>query len=101
MEEDAPVIYGLESQGRAISSRTAETDEIHFLVGTQSLRSENQIHLLEFDDESNYIEKKVFVHPNGEIWQLNCSPRDKDLISTSYSKGIHRKINSPKIEYIC
>ncbi|XP_065842970.1 EARP-interacting protein homolog isoform X2 [Oscarella lobularis] len=94
MDDDSPVIYGLESQGRAISARTAETDEIHYFVGTQSLRSDNQVHLLEFDDETHYIEKKVFGHPNGEIWQLSCSPKDRDLLSTS-----HSQVKRSKLEY--
>ena len=108
MENDAPVIYGLEfqvsrcytlesdvlqcypCQGRTLAARAAETDEIHFLVGTQSLKAENQvfskgglglvemclcvwvvvakIHLLQFDDESNYVEKVVFLHSKGEVW---------------------------------
>uniref|UniRef100_A0A8B9BV46 Uncharacterized protein n=1 Tax=Anser brachyrhynchus TaxID=132585 RepID=A0A8B9BV46_9AVES len=43
MEDDAPVIYGLEFQARALTPQTAETDAIRFLVGTQSLRYDNQV----------------------------------------------------------
>ncbi|ERE68509.1 protein TSSC1-like protein [Cricetulus griseus] len=64
MEDDAPVIYGLEFQfwtkylsvtnvpmqstvgsklkARALTPQTAETDAIRFLVGTQSLKYDNQ-----------------------------------------------------------
>uniref|UniRef100_A0AAQ5ZU31 Uncharacterized protein n=1 Tax=Amphiprion ocellaris TaxID=80972 RepID=A0AAQ5ZU31_AMPOC len=42
MEDDAPVIYGLEFQARALTAQTAETDAIRFLVGTQSLKFDNQ-----------------------------------------------------------
>ena len=43
MNDDAPVIYGLEYQARALCPQQAETDAIRFLVGTQSLKSENQV----------------------------------------------------------
>ena len=74
---------------------------IRFIVGTQSLKFDNQvslysvhmvnvlfhltlhfkslswvtyffvnfqIHLIDFDDESNVINKNVFLHSAGEIW---------------------------------
>jgi isopentenyl diphosphate isomerase/L-lactate dehydrogenase-like FMN-dependent dehydrogenase len=68
-----PVIYGLESQGRALTARAltaraGETDKIHFLCGTQSLRQENQVHLLEYDEEAGVLDKTVYVHSQGEIW---------------------------------
>lgn len=74
MEDDAPVIYGLEFQvillhlylwscvtavlvilqrnrysllrylqARALTAQTAETDAVRFLVGTQSLKFDNQV----------------------------------------------------------
>lgn len=73
MSERGPVIYGLESQGRtltarALTARAAETDKIHFFCGTQSLRQENQVHLLEYDEERGVLDKTVHPHSQGEIW---------------------------------
>ncbi|XP_062506663.1 EARP and GARP complex-interacting protein 1-like [Corticium candelabrum] len=93
MENDAPVIYGLEFQGRTLAARAAETDEIHFLVGTQSLKAENQIHLLQFDDESNYVEKVVFLHSKGEVWSMSTSPADKNVLATCHSGVSGSKID--------
>lgn len=67
------MIYGLESQGRALTARAltaraGETDKIHFFCGTQSLRQENQVHLLEYDEETGVLDKAVHVHSQGEIW---------------------------------
>lgn len=72
-EGRGPVIYGLESQGRALTARaltarTGETEKIHFLCGTQSLRQENQVHLLEYDEERGILDKTVHLHSQGEIW---------------------------------
>ncbi|KAF4795388.1 Protein TSSC1 [Turdus rufiventris] len=88
MEDDAPVIYGLEFQARALTPQTAETDAIRFLVGTQSLRYDNQIHIIDFDDENNIINKNVLLHQVGEIWHISTSPADKGVLATCYNKTI-------------
>lgn len=86
MEDDAPVIYGLEFQARALTAQLAETDAIRFLVGTQSLKFDNQVHQIDFDDESNLLNKNVFAHKEGEIWSMSASPTEKSLLATTYSK---------------
>ncbi|XP_067678479.1 EARP and GARP complex-interacting protein 1-like [Haliotis asinina] len=91
MDEEAPVIYGLEFQARALTAQTAETDSIRFLVGTQSLRAENQIHHIDFDDENNLINKNVYVHREGEIWSMSASTFDKTLLSTCYNNTADAK----------
>lgn len=86
MEDDSPVIYGLEFQARALSAQNAETDVIRFFVGTQSLKFENQIHQLDYDEENNSVVKTVYLHGAGEIWHLSTSPSDSDLLSTCYNQ---------------
>ncbi|PRD19901.1 UNVERIFIED_CONTAM: tssc1 [Trichonephila clavipes] len=86
MSDDAPIIYGLEFQARALSAQSAETDVIRFFVGTQSLKFDNQIHQLEYDEESNSILKTVFLHSTGEIWHISTSPKDPALLSTCYNQ---------------
>lgn len=86
MEDESPVIYGLEFQARALSAQNAETDVIRFFVGTQSLKFENQIHQLEYDEENNSVIKTVYLHNAGEIWHLNSSPADLCLLSTCYNQ---------------
>uniref|UniRef100_A0A2K5Q039 EARP and GARP complex-interacting protein 1 n=1 Tax=Cebus imitator TaxID=2715852 RepID=A0A2K5Q039_CEBIM len=87
MEDDAPVIYGLEFQARALTPQTAETDAIRFLVGTQSLKYDNQIHIIDFDDENNIINKNVLLHQAGEIWHISASPADKGVLATCYNRS--------------
>ncbi|KFM72860.1 Protein TSSC1, partial [Stegodyphus mimosarum] len=86
MEDDAPIIYGLEFQARALSAQTSETDIVRFLVGTQSLKFENQIHQLEYDEENNSIVKTVYLHNVGEIWHLSTSASEGSLLSTCYNQ---------------
>ncbi|XP_069126502.1 EARP and GARP complex-interacting protein 1-like isoform X1 [Argopecten irradians] len=79
------------TQARALSAQTAETDKIRFLVGTQSLRSENQIHHIDFDDENNIINKIVYLHREGEIWEISASTLDSNLLATCYNKTSESK----------
>ncbi|XP_060677662.1 EARP-interacting protein homolog isoform X3 [Hemiscyllium ocellatum] len=92
MEDDAPVIYGLEFQARALTPQTAETDAVRFLVGTQSLKYDNQIHIIDFDDENNIINKNVLLHQVGEIWHMSTSPTDKGVLATCYNKTSDSKV---------
>ncbi|XP_070301158.1 EARP-interacting protein homolog [Salvelinus sp. IW2-2015] len=92
MEDDAPVIYGLEFQARALTSQTAESDAIRFLVGTQSLKFDNQIHIIDFDDENNIISKSVLQHQAGEIWHISASPADKAVLTTCYNKTSESRV---------
>ena len=65
--EDAPLIYGLELPARCLCPQVAETNLTRYLVATQSLRHENQIHVITFDDETNQLEKNIFAHSSGEV----------------------------------
>ncbi|XP_036928113.1 EARP-interacting protein homolog isoform X2 [Acanthopagrus latus] len=94
MEDDAPVIYGLEFQARALTAQSAETDAIRFLVGTQSLKFDNQIHIIDFDDENNIINKTVLLHQAGEIWHIGTSPADKAVLTTCYNKTSDSRVVS-------
>ncbi|ESO92508.1 hypothetical protein LOTGIDRAFT_206565 [Lottia gigantea] len=86
MDDEAPVIYGLEFQARCLTAQAAETEHIRFLVGTQSLRAENQVHHIDFDDENNLINKNIYLHREGEIWHMSASTFDKSLVATCYNK---------------
>jgi len=56
------------------------------LVGTQSLKFDNQVHRLELDEERNSIQREVFLHKDGEIWHLSSSPSDKNVFTSVYNK---------------
>ncbi|XP_071447895.1 EARP-interacting protein homolog [Hetaerina americana] len=86
MDTDSPLIYGLEFQARALASQLAETECLRFFVGTQSLEFDNQIHVVEVDEKSNSICKKLYQHGAGEVWHLSSSPTDNNVISTCFNK---------------
>ena len=86
-EDESPLIYGLEFQSRSLcsSSNGENSSFVRFLVGTQSLKNENQIHLLEYLEESNSLSKAVFRHSSGEVWHISTHPKHSNLITTCYS----------------
>lgn len=93
MDDKAPIIYGLEFPGRALAARVAETERIQFFCGTQSLKHENQVHLIEYDEELLGIDSKtVFQHLCGEIWHLSSSPTDVNIIATCYSHVVDNQV---------
>nr|CAH7754925.1 unnamed protein product [Callosobruchus chinensis] len=86
MDNENAVIYGLEFQARALAPQLAETEKIRYIIGTQSLKqTNNQIHLLEFDEEKSTVTTLVFHHTNGEIWKISTSPLDASKLSTCYN----------------
>lgn len=106
MEDDGPIIYGLEFQviftiffmkvfqinlkinlqkARTLTSQAAETENVSFLVGTQSLKFENQVHQLQYDEEHNVMSKNVFLHSAGELWHMSTSPTNPELLATCYN----------------
>lgn len=46
-----------------------------------------QIHIIDFDDENNLINKNVLLHQVGEIWHISASPADRGVLATCYSKS--------------
>ncbi|XP_010130262.1 PREDICTED: protein TSSC1, partial [Buceros rhinoceros silvestris] len=91
-QELIPALKLAVSRARALTPQTAETDAIRFLVGTQSLRYDNQIHIIDFDDENNIINKNVLLHQVGEIWHISTSPADKGVLATCYNKTSDSKV---------
>lgn len=59
---------------------------VRFLIGTQSLKSENSIHCVEYDEESVLVSKFVYPHPLGEIWHTNAHPNKADVVATVHCK---------------
>jgi len=80
------LIYGLEFQCRALASLESDDDAVRFVVGTQGPRASNQIHKLQLcEDDSPNLTKKIWNHPQGEIWQLSANRCDHELICARYT----------------
>uniref|UniRef100_A0A069DTG7 Putative wd repeat protein n=1 Tax=Panstrongylus megistus TaxID=65343 RepID=A0A069DTG7_9HEMI len=86
MEDDTPLIYGLEFQARSLTVQQADTDVTRFMVGTQTLKiASNQVHVVEVCDDTGVLSAQTFSHPWGELWHLHWSPHDSRLFSACYN----------------
>ncbi|XP_019557660.2 EARP-interacting protein homolog [Aedes albopictus] len=88
MDETNSLVYGLEFQARALASRQTESDQVRFFLATQSLKPNNQLHVVDVNEDSSALEAKVLSHPLGEVWKLTASPHDGRVLASCYS--IHR-----------
>lgn len=83
---NSSLIYGLEFQCRALASLECEGDEVQFVVGTQGHRTSNQIHVLQIsDDDTKNLSKKIYEHPQGEIWQIVSNQVESNVIAVRHS----------------
>lgn len=78
-------MYGIDLQARCLVGVPAEQERTLFLVGTLSLKQDNQLCLLEVDDDWLQISRRSFPHPAGEIWHLASSPVDANIAATCHS----------------
>lgn len=87
-EDESALIYGLESQARSLApGPSGEGDSlVRFIVATQSLRSDNFVHLLEYVEDNHSLSKSIVKHPAGEVWGLCSSNKNCQLLVTSHSK---------------
>lgn len=85
MEESNGLIYGLELQARALTPQYGEGNEVRFFIATNSLKPTNQVHLLEFNEEQANVKSKIYEHSLGEVWKLNSSPHNENLIASCYN----------------
>lgn len=72
-------------QARALTPQLAESNEIRFFIATQSLKPNNQLHLVELNEDAVSLNTKIFAHNLGEIWKLNSSPYDTRMLVSCYS----------------
>ncbi|KAE8057362.1 hypothetical protein FH972_014063 [Carpinus fangiana] len=104
--------YGLKYQARCISDVKADTDHTSFITGTQSLKEENEVHLIRLSSGgTELICEGLFAHAN-EIWDIASCPFDQRIFSTVYSTGesygaaiwqipeLYGELNSPQLERI-
>lgn len=63
----------------------ADENSHKFVVGTCSLSAQNEIHMLNFAEDTNRVDLlHVFPFPEGEIWDLKASPYNHEILSCSY-----------------
>jgi hypothetical protein len=62
---------------------SADTDNHRFLVGTYSLKRENEIHLINYSEDSNRIDQETVFTFENEILALSASPYNKSVFGAA------------------
>lgn len=76
--------YGGKLQSRCLVAQEANSEQHRFLIGSTSLREENEVQLIDYNQESGMATcLHVFPHAH-EIWHMSPSPRDASLLITSF-----------------
>jgi len=90
---NASAIYGLRHQARALAAQsspqisTGDANHHRFIVGSMNIREENEIHLIEYNEDSNdLLCMAVYAFPH-EVWHLSPSPSDAWLVFASHNDG--------------
>ena len=86
MREEQSLIHGLELQGRALTAVSGDSDNITFLVGTQSLRHNNMLYKINLDEDNNQLAKIAFKHNAGEVWHIDSCPENPSVFSSTYGE---------------
>ena len=77
-------VHATKLPARCLTSQKGSKERHRFIVGTCGLHESNEISVLEYDENSNQIEANaIYNHPD-QVWSLESSPTDTDLIITSH-----------------
>lgn len=66
----------------------ADTENHRFLIGTNSFKRDNEIHLINYSEDSNRIDQEAvftFDGANSEVLSLSSSPYNRDI----FAAGLH------------
>ena len=85
----AQASYQVRDQARSLTALEGDTDRNRFVAGSFDLRGNNELHVLEFNEDTNEVWcQNVFSHPQ-ELWHcVTCpAPEHTELICTTFSTG--------------
>lgn len=76
------IVTTFENQCRALTSAPSPDENAsRFLVGTQSLNSDNLLYMFEYKDDNNNLAKVSFKFPFGELWHLATFSKHPSLVA--------------------
>jgi WD40 repeat protein len=76
-------VFAVNHHARSLAPQKASKERHRFLVGTCSLHDNNELSVLEYHENTNHIEATaIYNHPN-QIWAIEPSPDESDVVITS------------------
>merc|ERR1719295_736092 len=87
MYEQHSVFKYLKHPARCIEAQLGEEDRHCFFVGTYTPQPENELHLVEFIEETNEIVTRNVLSHKDEIYSISSCPTDPSLLFTTHRGG--------------
>lgn len=91
--DSGTVAYDLKKQARCIVALEGDTDNNSFLLASLSLHGDNEVHVLEFNEDTNEVWcPLVYSHPH-EVWSCTSCPAAEhtELLFTTHSNGSEQR----------
>ena len=76
-------------QARSLVAQLSETDRHRFFVGTNSVREPNEVHWIEFNEDTNDVTCLAVLPHVPEIWAMATTTACPDLVATAFTSGGH------------
>jgi len=84
---NSQVQYTMQLHSRALVPLASQRSKSQWLVGSTSLRDENEVRLLEYDADREALSSVgVWLHPE-EVWDIATCPLATERIVTVHAKG--------------
>eukprot|EP00300_Choanocystis_sp_HF-7_P036140 c5134_g1_i2.p1 GENE.c5134_g1_i2~~c5134_g1_i2.p1 ORF type:complete len:360 (+),score=60.25 c5134_g1_i2:42-1121(+) len=80
-------VYNLKQQARALAAVLGDVPANRFVVGTASVRETNEIHIVDFDDDTNALACNTICEHPDEIWDISPCPWQTGSVFTTHSNG--------------
>lgn len=82
---ESSIVLSLKNQARSLSSAPSSGRVSRWIVGTTSLREENELRILEYDPDLEAMTSiRVYDHKS-EVWDVACCPEDLHVLATVHS----------------
>ena len=84
--------YQMPKQARHLTALEGDTDHNKFVLCSQELRDDNEVHVIDFNEDTNEVFcQRVYTHPN-EVWACaSCpAPEHSDLLFTTHDSPRNR-----------
>lgn len=91
--ESSAASYDLKKQARCIVALEGDTDNNTFLLASLALHGGNEVHVLEFNEDTNEVWcPLVYSHPH-EVWACGSCPaaEHSELLLTTHSDGSQQR----------
>lgn len=96
----AQASYQVRDTARCLTALEGDTDRNRFVAGSCLLRGNNELHVLEFNEDTNEVWcQNVFSHPH-EIWQCTTcpAPEHSELVCTTHATNGEMRVKLWRME---